>query len=181
MKDLIESKLFKQINNYNLIKIKDGKYILFNLSRFIPNLFDIKFKYTQKLNFYSEFNKEKKYFTLYQNHLLNKSIHDIPNKYIKTAEDVLDKVYNMKNNFYSQLNYKEIFMNNIYFKIIYEKTEKSKKDYRAKTFIDHLFNAQLSEFNNECQEKITNRTQKYNNSNISNNINAENNYIKENM
>ena len=178
VKDLIESKLFKKINNYNLIKIKDGKYILFNLSRFIPNLFDTKFKYTQKLNFYSEFNKEKKYFTLYQNHLLNKSIHDIPNKYIKTAEDVLDKVYNMKNNFYSQLNYKEIFMNNIYFKIIYEKTEKSKKDYRAKTFIDHLFNAQLSEFNNECQEKLTNRTQKYNKSNISNNINAENNYIK---
>ena len=118
MKDLMQSKLFRQINNYNLIKIKDGKYLTFNLARFIPNLFDIKFKYTQKLNFYSEFNKEKKYFTLYQNHLLNKSIHDIPHKYIKTAEDVIDKVYNMKNTYYNQLNYKEIFINNIYFKII---------------------------------------------------------------
>ena len=178
VKDLMQSKLFRQINNYNLIKIKDGKYLIFNLARFIPNLFDIKFKYTQKLNFYSEFNKEKKYFTLYQNHLLNKSIHDIPHKYIKTAEDVIDKVYNMKNTYYNQLNYKEIFINNIYFKIIYEKSEKTKKDYKTKTFIDHLFNFESSEVNDEIQEQKLKDNHIYNSSNISKNNNEEKNYIK---
>ena len=178
VKDLMQSKLFKQINNYNLIKIKDGKYIIFNLARFIPNLFDIKFKYTQKLNFFSEFNKEKKYFTLYQNHLLNKSIHDIPHKYIKTIEDVLDKVYNMKNTFHSQLNYKEIFINNIYFKIIYEKNEIFKKDYKSKTFVDHLFNMEFLELNDEIQEKNAKINHKYNKSNILKNNNEEKNYIK---
>ena len=39
VKNLLESKLFKEINNYNLIKIKEGKYIIFNLAKYIPKLF----------------------------------------------------------------------------------------------------------------------------------------------
>ena len=139
IKDLLQSKLFKEINKYNLIKIKGGKYIIFNLAKFIPKLFEIKFKQTQKLNFYSEFNKEKKYYTLYLKRSSNKAYHKGENKYIKTPEDVLDKIYNMKNTFPIPLNYKDIFINNIYFRIIYEKTEKSNKDYKTKRFVDHLF------------------------------------------
>ena len=52
--DLLQSKLFKEINNYNLIKIQGGKYIIFNLAKFIPKLFEIKFKNAQKYNFFSE-------------------------------------------------------------------------------------------------------------------------------
>ena len=54
VKNLLQSKLFKEINNYNLIKIKEGKYIIFNLAKYIPKLFESKFKQTQKINFYSE-------------------------------------------------------------------------------------------------------------------------------
>ena len=81
----------------------------------------------------------------------------------------------MKNTFYSQLNYKEIFINNIYFKIIYEKSEKVKKDYRSKTFVDHLFNLESSEVNDETQEKCLKGNHKYN---IGQNNNEEKNYIK---
>ena len=176
VKDLIQSRLFREINNYNLIKINKGKYLLFNLARFIPKLFDIKFKNTHKFNFYSDFKKEEKFFSLYQNHISNKNIHNIPNKYIKTPEDVLDKIYNMKNNFSSPLNYKEIFINNLYFKIIYEETEQTKKDYKTKTFIDHLFNFESSESLKDEQEKNSYNIHKNNNSNL--NKKDEKHYIK---
>jgi hypothetical protein len=38
--DLLSSKLFSNINKNNLIKIKKGKFILLNLSEYLPNLFD---------------------------------------------------------------------------------------------------------------------------------------------
>ena len=176
--DLLQSQLFKQINNYNLIKINHGKYIIFNLSRYIPKLFEIKFKHSQKYNFYSEFNKEKKFFTLNHNHSLNKSIHKLKNKYIKTPEDVLDQIYNMKNTFSCPLNYRDIFINNIYFRILYEKTEKSKKDYKTKTFVDYLF--QKSNVNDTIYNIITNKNNNFNKSilNFNNHWNEERYYIK---
>ncbi len=145
------------------------------MARYIPKLFEIKFKTTQKLNFYSDFNKEKKYFTLYPNHSLN--LRNIPNKYIKTPEDVLDKIYNMKNNFTSPLNYKEVYINNIYFKVIFEKFDKSKKDYKTQSFVDHLFKIENIE---SCKDDIGNNNNigKSNNSNFNNNTNEEKNYIK---
>ena len=170
IKDLAQSKLFKEINNHNLIKIKEGKYILFNLSRYIPNLFEIKYEYSQKINFFSEINKEEKFFTLYQNYFLNKSMHNIPHKYIKTPEDALDLIYNMKA-FSSRLNLKEIFINNLYFKIIYEKTVEIKKDYRKLAFIDHLFTYDISSSSYESSEKNIKQT-------INNNLKEEKNYIK---
>jgi hypothetical protein len=176
VKDLIQSQLFKKINNYNLIKIKQGKYIIFNLARYIPKLFDIKFKTTQKLNFYSDFNKEKKYFTLYPNHSLN--LRNIPNKYIKTPEDVLDKIYNMKNNFTSPLNYKEIYINNIYFKVIFEKFEKSKKDYKSQSFVDHLFKIENVESCKDDSGNNNNNIGNSNNSNFNSKTNEEKNYYQ---
>lgn len=173
--DLLQSKLFKEINNYNLIKIKGGKFIIFNLAKFIPKLFHIKFKYSQKLNFYSEFNKDKKYFTLYQNLSTNKNMFKSQYKYIKTPEDVMDKIYNMKNTFASPLNYKDVYFNNIYFRIIYEKTEKAKKDVKTKNFVDHLFT-----FNTKSNVDII--FNKFNSNNIgSNSNNNSNNSSKNNL
>ena len=172
--DLLQSKFFKEINNYNLIKIKYGKYIIFNLSKYIPKLFETKFKYSQKYNFYSEYNKEKIFFTLNYNHLLNKSIYKLKNKFIRTPEDVLDKIYNMKNTFSCPLNFKDVYINNIYFRVIYEKTEKAKKDYKTKTFVDYLF--QKSN-NNDFYLNFANN---FNRSIITSNNhwNEEKNYIK---
>ena len=177
VKDLIQSKLFKEINNYNLIKIKQGKYIIFNLAKYIPNLFDIKFKKFQKFNFYSEFKEKQNYFTLFQNSNVNNNIPNSSYKYIKTPEDVIDKIFNMKNNFTSPLNYKEIYMNNIYFKIIYEKTENTKKDYKSKSFVDQLFRMDTLKSFNGDKEKNGYNNHRNNNSNLNDNS-EENNYIK---
>ena len=168
VKNLLQSKLFKEINNYNLIKIKEGKYIIFNLAKYIPKLFESKFKQTQKINFFSEYNKDKKYYTLNINLSFNKTFNKNENRYIKTPEDVLDKIYNMKNTFSVPLNYKDIFINNIYFRIIYEKTEKTKKDYKSLRFVDHLFT-----FNSK-----SNLNEIYKNNNINNYRIEERNYIK---
>ena len=146
--DLLQSKLFKEITNYNLIKIRDGRYIIFNLAKYIPKLFQIKFQETKKYNFYSEFNKEKKFFTLNYNHVLKKGIHNFKNKSIKTPSDVLDRIYNMKNSFSHPIKFKDIYINNIYFRILYKEMEKSKKDYKTKSFIDYLFTYNQKNSNN---------------------------------
>ena len=95
-----------------MIIIKEGKYIIFNLAKYIPKLFESKFKQTQKINFFSEYNKDKKYYTLNINLSFNKTFNKNENRYIKTPEDVLDKIYNMKNIFSVPLNYKGIFIRN---------------------------------------------------------------------
>ena len=59
----------------------------------------------------------------------------------------------MKNNYTTPLNSKEIILNNIYFKIIYEKCENNKKYYKTKSFVDHLFDIESSEFINDNPEK----------------------------
>ncbi len=74
----------------------------------------------------------------------------------------------MKNTFSVPLNYKDIFINNIYFRIIYEKTEKTKKDYKSLRFVDHLFT-----FNSK-----SNLNEIYKNNNINNYRIEERNYIK---
>ena len=179
--DLLQSKLFKEINNYNLIKIQGGKYIIFNLAKFIPKLFEIKFKNAQKYNFFSESNKIKKFFTLNYNRNLNKCIYKSKNKNIKTPEDVIDKIYRMKNTFYSPLNYKDIYINNIYFRILYEKTEKGNKDYQTKTFVDYLFTYNQKAYITESYQNVTNESNnnsKKNLCNANNNINEKRNYIK---
>ena len=178
--DLLQSKLFKEINNYNLIRIKDGKYILFNISKYIPNLFDIKFKETKKYNFYSEHTKDKKFFTLNYNYITKRSMHNAKTKFIKTPENVLDKIYNIKKSFSHPLNYRDIYINNMYFRILYEETEKSKKDYKTKTFVDYLFTYNQKVNINEISLNINNNTNKNNNIKKKNiDIwNEEKNYIK---
>ena len=176
IEDLLQSQLFKEINNYNLIKIGDGKFIIFNLAKYIPKLFEIKFKKAKKFNFYSEINKNKKFFTLNYNHILKKCIYKGKNKYIKTPLDVLDKIYNMRNNFTSPINYRDIYINNIYFRILYEETKKEKKDHKEKTFVDYLFTYNQQFNSNDISIDInTNKSI----SNIKNNLNNINNYWNE--
>ena len=182
IEDLLQSQLFKEINNYNLIKFGDEKYIIFNLAKNIPKLFEIKFKKAQKLNFYSEINKNKKYFTLNYNHVLKKGLYKGKNKYIKTPLDVLDKIYNIRNSFASPLNYRDIYINNLYFRILYEETKKDKKDHKTKSFVDYLFTYNQQFNSNDISYDIntnkTNNNIKNNLSNINNYWNEERNYIK---
>ena len=182
--DLLQSKLFKEINGCNLIRIKNDKYIIFNLSKYIPKLFEIKFEDAQKFSFYSEFNKNKKFFTLNYNHILKRSMNNTKNKSINTPEDALEIIYNIKNTFSHPLNYRDIYINNIYFRILYEETEKSKKDFKNRTFVDYLFTYDKKVNKNDNSFNINNnksnniKKKNINMDKIYNNQNEEKNYIK---
>ena len=182
IEDLLQSQLFKEINNYNLIKLGDGKFIIFNLAKYIPKLFEIKFKKAKKFHFYSEINENKKFFTLDYNLILKKRIYKGKHKYIKTHLDVLDKIYNMRNTFTSPLIYRDIYINNIYFRILYEETKKDKKDHKSKSFVDYLFtyNQQFNpnDFSFDINTNKINNNIKNNLNNINNYWNEERNYIK---
>ena len=137
--DLLQSRLFSEINFFNLIKIKGGKYLLFNVWKLIPKLFEIKYNHILKFNFYAgNINKENKYFTLNYNMTKNKNINSAQNKYISNPKDVLEKIY--KIHYCSNLKFKDVIIGNIFFRILYEKTEITKKENSEKKFYDLLFN-----------------------------------------
>ena len=66
--DLLRSKLFSSINKNNLIKIKNGKFILIDIAKYLPNLFENKFKNNiNKYNFFGIVDGQKKFITLNYN------------------------------------------------------------------------------------------------------------------
>ena len=171
--DLLKSKLFSSINNNNLVKVKGGKYILVNISKLIPNLFENKFcNDIKKINFFGVVNGEKKYYTLNYystfninlDNLLNQKINNNPinkKENNNTPKQILEKIYNLipSNN----LKYKNVIIGNIFFRILFYNSEKSKNNLK-KSFVDMLFNY------NEI---------KINNYDSNENINIEYTYIQE--
>ena len=147
--DLLKSKLFSKINKNNLIKIKNGKYILINIAEYIPNLFENKFKNDiKKLNFFGVVDEHKKFITLNYNTslLVNlKNIFEKNNIYKKAIEYydflspkiVLEKIYKIK--FSPKLNLKNVIIGNIIFRILYFNISENRKNSK-KRFVDFLFN-----------------------------------------
>ena len=142
--DLLISKLFYNLNENNFIRIKNDKYILANLYKKIPNLFEIHFDQIQKLNFYSTLKAKKIFYTLHYDIINKINIHKEKSKY-KTPKDVIHNLYNIN---ISSIKSKDIFINNIHFRILYEneleyfpqeKNGKSKFSL-SDNFIDNLFN-----------------------------------------
>ena len=148
IEDFNNSRLFNDIQEYNLIKVKTGKYMLLNIGELIPKLFETNFENNiYKVNFYATVNKEKKYYTLNYNQLLNISLNDCieskekksDNKIkLNSPKEVIENIYNL---YYSpNLKYKNIIIGNIYFRIIYLNTENKIKNRKEKTFVDYLYN-----------------------------------------
>ena len=148
--DLLISKLFYNLNESNFIKIKNNKYIIFNLYKLIPNLFEIKFNFINKINFFSTI-KNKRIFYSLNYELKNKmNIHKEFSKY-RNAKVTLENLYYIHNNIFS-LKKKDIIINNIHFRILYEEEIQNLGDIKhntafSKNFVDNLFNYNYSKKN----------------------------------
>ena len=139
--DLLISKLFYNLNESNFIKIKNNKFIIFNLYKSIPNLFDIKFDFIKKINFFATIKNKRIFYSLNYD-LRNKiNIHKELSKY-KNAKDTIENLYYM--NYTPILREKDIIINNIHFRIIYQNEIQNLNDIKnftfSKNFVDNLFN-----------------------------------------
>ena len=154
--DLLISKLFYNLNENNFIRIKKDKYIIINLYKQIPNLFEINFDHIEKINFFSFIKNKKIFYTLHYDMVNKINMHKEKSKY-KTPKDVIQNLYQIN---LSSIKSKDIFINNIHFRILYEneieffpqeKMTKSKYSIND-SFIDNLFNYS---YNNKNLGKIS--------------------------
>ena len=136
VEDLLNSKLFTNMCEYHLIPIYGNKFILVNLSNSIPNLFEIKFKNKKKIHLFSIINHKKYYDNLIYNKN-SKEYFNIIGQSFKSGKTILEKY---KVNISQPLNIKDIIINKVKFRILYEKKDCIKKDCKTRTFVDNLFN-----------------------------------------
>ena len=162
IEDLLMSKLFSSINKNNLIKIKNGKYILLNVAKFVPNLFENKFKNSiKKINFFGNVGGQKKYFTLNYNSSLSINLKNISEtkKLFKdveifdklTPKIILEKIYNMIPS--SKFDIKNVIIGNIIFRILFYNTSENRKNSK-KNFVDFLFNYQKDSKKNNISHNV---------------------------
>ena len=159
IKDLLTSRLFSELNIFHFIRISHNKYLLFNLSEFIPSLFESNSSNKNiQINFLSVMNKKRLYYNTkyksnvkinFKNAKLNKSNNEKLN-----PKEVLKNIYNI-NPYTTQLKTKDIIISNIYFRIIYQTQFMQGQDYKNKQFVDYLFN-----YDNDNQDDITNNINK---------------------
>ena len=154
--DLLISKLFYNLNDSHFIKIKKDKYIIFNLYKLIPDLFSINFDFIKKLNFFSKIKNKPIFYSLNYDIINKINIHQKLSKY-KNPKDTLENLYYM--NHFSSIKSKDIIINNIYFRILYEKDLQNLDDLKnnipfSNNFVDNLFNYNYENRNISIKTKI---------------------------
>ena len=154
--DLLISNLFYNLNESNFIKIKNNKYIIFNLHKYIPNLFEIKFDFINKINFFSKIKNKRIFYSLNYNTKDKTNIHKELSKY-KNQKDVIENLYYINN--INSLKKKDIIINNIHFRILYENEMQSLDDIKNNSpfltnFEDNLFNYNYTKKNISIKTKI---------------------------
>ena len=147
IKDLLNSRLFSELNLYHFIRIYKETFLIFNLYEFIPKLFEMKLGNEYKLNYLSVINNKR----IYYNSKLKNNINNINNKKSNEAKsnnlknkifsnpkEILTNFFNINQS--SHLKSKDIVINNIYFRIIYEAQGIRDDNNKDKQFVDYLFN-----------------------------------------
>ena len=140
--DLLISKLFYNLTESHFLKIKNGKYIIFNLYKLIPDLFQINYDFIQKINFFSKIKNKRIFYSLNYDTKNKINIHQKHSKY-KNPKETLKSLYYM--NYSSSIKIKDIVINDIYFRILYENKiqnfDELKNNFTfSKNFVDNLFN-----------------------------------------
>ena len=156
--DLLNSELFSRINLYHFIRINKNKFLIFNLNEFIPKLFQLKINNDNKINYLSIINNKRVYYKFkYNNNIKTKdsNYNDFKNNYISTPREVLNKVYNIDPSI-TQMKSKDIIINNIYFRILYEAQCIKDNNYKNKQFVDYLYN-----YNNYNSNSTNNISENY--------------------
>ena len=142
IKDLLNSKLFSALNLYHFIRIFKNKFLIFNLFEFIPKLFENKINNDIKINYLSVINNKRVYYsTNIKHHINNKHKEEKPinlknSNNFSNPKEILSNIYpNL-----SYLKTKDIIINNIYFRIIYEAQIIKDDNHKNKQFVDYLYN-----------------------------------------
>ena len=150
--NLLESKLFLNMSEFHLIPFLGGKFILINAYKLVPNLFEIKYKNFKQINIISEINHTKHFDTfLYE--IRMKIYSDNNNQIYKYSKSMMEK-YNL--NISKPLKIKDIIVNKIHFRILYENVIDINKNYKNRTFVDNLINYENNyfEFENKNMKYI---------------------------
>ena len=158
IKDLLSSRLFSEFDIFHFIRISKNKFIIFNLNEFIPNLFDYnKTNKNFEINFLSIINKKRVYYNSkytkkvkinFKAAKSNKSNNNL------TPKEVLKNIYNI-NPYTTQLKTKDVIINNIYFRIIYQVQAIQDNNYKNKQFVDYLFNYENNLISNDSKKEIS--------------------------
>ena len=133
IKDLSASKLFSEINIYHFIEIQKEKFMIFNVNEFIPSLFLIKNNSIINLYMLSASKSSTK---------ISSSKFDVKSKKMLdnniNQEPIIQNILKGKIN--STIKKKDLFLNGIHFRILYETQNINNRNYKNKNFVDYLFN-----------------------------------------
>ena len=152
IKDLEESKLFSNINIYHIIKFQKEKFLLLNVSEFIPSLFKLKVDSKIDLNFISSLDNLTGEFSIKFDLKIKKIINDkskIKNNNIinQNASELITNLLKLKSG--STLKKKDLKLCGIHFRILHQTQYINNKNYKTKDFVDFLFNYEKNNYNDK--------------------------------
>ena len=158
IKDLLSSRLFRELDIFHFIRISKNKFIIFNLNSFIPNLFENpKANKNFDINFLSIINKKRVYYNSKYTKKIKINIKTAKsnksNNNNFTPKEVLKNIYNI-NPYTTQLKTKDVIINNINFRIIYQAQSIQDNNYKNKQFVDYLFNYDNNLVSNDTKKEI---------------------------
>ena len=148
IKDLNCSKLFSNLNKYHFLKFQKEKYLIFNVSEFIPNLFELKIGSFIKINIFSILNNKREFYSIKYNlqiKKINEKEKNDDNNSKLTLMNIINNIYKMDINL--SFKKKDIILCGIHFRIIYEAQHINNKNYKNKDFVDYLFNYDINSSN----------------------------------
>ena len=149
IENLLESELFMKMSEFQLIPYSGGKFILINAFKFVPNLFEIKYKNYKQINVFSELNHNKLYDTFVYNLKTKTYFNSSKNQDYKTHKEFLD-IY--KISLHEQLKIKDIIINKVRFRILYTNINNiNNKNYKNRRFVDNIINYEKDYFDDENQ------------------------------
>ena len=131
IKDLKISELFSRVNNSNVLPLLKGKFLLFNLNEFIPNIFELKNSNKNsiiKINLLSISNNKRSYYSLK---------YDTNQKNNNELLEIIRKQYKMNT---QSIKIKNVIVNNLQFRILYQTQYINDKNQKYKKLVDVLFN-----------------------------------------
>ena len=151
--NLLESKLFLNMSEFHLIPYLGGKFILINAYKLVSNLFEINYKNYRQINIFSEINNTKLNDCFIYDLKMKVYLNNNNQQIYKNTKDIMEK-YNL--NIYKPIIIKDIIINKIHFRILYENIININKNYKTRRFIDNIINYENNyfEFENKNMKYI---------------------------
>ena len=153
IENLLESRLFLNMSEFHLIPFLDGKFILINASKLVPNLFEKNFKNYKQINVFSDINHTQ----LFDNFLYDRKsktyLYKNDNQKFKNYRTIMEK-YNLNN--YMSIQKIDIIIEKVHFTILHENIININKSHKSRRFVDNLINSEKNylEYENKNMKYI---------------------------